>query len=152
MDVHTKEQRSRNMRAIRSKDTRDEVLLAKELWGRGFRYRKNDKTVFGKPDLTFKKYKVAIFVDSEYFHGKDWHKEKFRIKTNRVFWWTKIEQNMKRDKTVNTHLVNTGWIVLRFWSKEIRKNLAYCIQEVEEVLNSKNGNIQQNQGKAKNKR
>ncbi|PVD54097.1 very short patch repair endonuclease [Terrimonas sp.] len=134
MDVLTKEQRRKNMQAIRSKETKDEVLLAKALWQRGHRYRKNDKTVFGKPDLTFKRYKLAIFVDSEYFHGKDWDTEKHRIQTNRDFWWAKIEGNMKRDSRVNEELVKTGWKVLRFWSKEIRKNLANCINKIEENL------------------
>lgn len=134
MDVLTKEQRRKNMQAIRSKATKDEVLLAKALWKRGHRYRKNDKTVFGKPDLTLKRYKLAIFVDSEYFHGKDWDIEKYRIRTNRDFWWAKIEGNMKRDKQVNEELVKTEWKVLRFWSKEIRKNLANCINKIEESL------------------
>jgi DNA mismatch endonuclease (patch repair protein) len=70
MDVHTPSQRSKNMRAIKSTGTKDEVRLAKALWHLGHRYRKNNKTVFGKPDLTFKKYKIAIFVDSEFFHVK----------------------------------------------------------------------------------
>src|SRR5690606_35899911 len=131
MDVLTKEQRRKNMQAIRSKDTKDEVLLAKALWQRGHRYRKNDKTVFGKPDLTFKRHRLAIFVDSEYFHGKDWVTEKYPIKTNRDFWRANIEVNMKRDKQVKQELVRTGWKVLRFWSKEIRKNLASCICQIE---------------------
>lgn len=122
------------MKAIRSKATKDEVLLAKTLWRLGHRYRKNDKTVFGKPDLTFKRHKLAIFVDSEYFHGKDWDNEKYRIQTNQDFWWAKIESNMKRDKQVNNELVKTGWKVLRFWSKEIRNNLANCINKIEETL------------------
>jgi DNA mismatch endonuclease (patch repair protein) len=134
MDVLNKEQRRKNMQAIRSRDTKDEVLLAKALWQRGHRYRKNDKTVFGKPDLTFKRHKLAIFVDSEYFHGKDWETEKHRIQTNRDFWWTKIESNMKRDQKVNEELHKAGWIVLRFWSKEIRKNLANCVSNIEEYL------------------
>lgn len=85
MDVLTVEQRTKNMKAIKSKNTKMEVLLAKALWSKGIRYRKNDKSVFGRPDLTIKKKKVAIFVDSEYFHGKDWNVEKHRIKSNRVF-------------------------------------------------------------------
>lgn len=134
MDVLTKEQRRKNMQAIRSKATKDEVVLAKTLWQRGHRYRKNDKTVLGKPDLTFKRHKLAIFVDSEYFHGKDWQTEKHRIQTNREFWWTKIEGNIKRDKQVNEELAKAGWKVLRFWSKEIRKNLASCVGKIEENL------------------
>lgn len=134
MDVLTKEQRRRNMQAIRSTATKDEILLAKTLWHRGHRYRKNDKRVLGKPDLTFKRYKLAIFVDSEYFHGKDWQKEKFRIKTNRQFWWDKIERNIKRDKLVNEELKSMGWKVLRFWSKEIRNNLEFCVNKIEQNL------------------
>lgn len=134
MDVLTKEQRRKNMQAIRNKGTKDEVLLAKALWHRGYRYRKNDKTVFGKPDLTFKRYKLAVFIDSEYFHGKDWDTEKHRIQSNQNFWWTKIEGNMRRDKIVNEELTKAGWKVLRFWSKDIRKNLASCVSKIEENL------------------
>lgn len=141
MDVLTKEQRRKNMQAIKSKETKDEILLAKSLWHHGYRYRKNNKTVFGKPDLTFKKIKIAIFIDSEYFHGKDWEIEKHRIKTNRDFWWTKIEANMRRDIKVNEHLTNNGWKVIRFWSKEIRKNLANCLYLIEEQLKTRNVNI-----------
>lgn len=122
------------MQAIKSTGTKDEVLLAKALWKLGYRYRKNNKNVFGKPDLTFKKNKLAIFVDSEYFHGKNWDTEKFRIQTNRDFWWKKIEQNIKRDKIVNEELTKNGWKVLRFWSKDIRKNLASCVMKIEENL------------------
>jgi DNA mismatch endonuclease (patch repair protein) len=81
MDVLSKEQRRRNMQAIKSKGSKDEVLLAKILWQKGLRYRKNDKSVFGKPDLIFKRQKLAIFIDSEYFHGYNWKTEKNRIKT-----------------------------------------------------------------------
>lgn len=151
MDVLTKEQRRRNMQAIKSENTKDEVLLAKALWKRGWRYRKNNKKIFGKPDLTFVRQKLAIFVDSEYFHGKDWDKEKYRIKSNRPFWWAKIEGNIQRDLRVNEQLINSGWKVMRFWSKEIRKNLAYCVREIEQNLKAGNGDLQQNQGKIKHK-
>ncbi len=129
------------MRAIKSKGTKDELLLAKALWALGYRYRKNDKTVFGKPDLVFKKQKLVIFVDSEYFHGKNWEWEKYRIKSNREFWWAKIESNMRRDQIVNEELLKNGWKVLRFWSGEIRKNLANCISQIEKILKPDNVNI-----------
>jgi len=134
MDVLTKEQRSKNMQAIRNKDSKIELLLAKSLWRQGFRYRKNNKSVFGKPDLTFKRYKVAIFVDSEYFHGKDWANEKHRIKSNTEFWHKKIEKNMLRDQQVNTELLKNNWKVLRFWGKEIEKNIDFCIGEIIKVI------------------
>lgn len=149
MDVLSKEQRRRNMQAIKGKDTKDEVLLAKSLWQRGHRYRKNDKTVFGKPDLTFKKNRIAIFVDSEYFHGKDWDDEKYRIKTNRDFWWKKIEGNMIRDALVNETLKENGWKVLRFWGKDLRKNLAKCISLIEDQILERNGNVQRNKREVK---
>lgn len=134
MDVHTPEQRSKNMRAIKSKDTKDEIRLAKALWKLGYRYRKNNKKVFGKPDLTFSKFKLAIFVDSEFFHGKDWETEKFRIKTNQDFWHKKIEGNINRDRKVNETLQNDGWTVIRFWSKDVRSNLQECISIIEKFL------------------
>jgi len=137
MDVHSKEQRSKNMRAIRSTNTKAEVLLAKSLWNRGYRYRKNNKTVFGKPDLTFKKLKIAIFVDSEFFHGKDWENQKDRVKTNTEFWQQKIERNIQRDIEVNNYLESQNWKVLRFWSLEIKKNLEDCITKIHSAIISR---------------
>lgn len=137
MDVHTPAQRSKNMRAIKATGTKDEVRLAKALWSLGYRYRKNNKKVFGKPDLTFKKYKLAVFVDSEFFHGKDWETEKHRIKSNTEFWHKKIERNIQRDKEVNSYLIQNGWTVLRFWSKDVKKYLDECIQKIVSIIDSK---------------
>lgn len=134
MDIHTKEQRRKNMQAIKSTGTKDEVLLAKALWHKGYRYRKNNKKVFGKPDLTLKKQKLAVFVDSEFFHGKDWDTEKHRIQSNQEFWHQKIESNIARDKIVNETLTKEGWTVLRFWSKDIRKNTEGCVEMIENRL------------------
>jgi DNA mismatch endonuclease (patch repair protein) len=139
MDVHSKEQRSRNMQAIKSKGSKDEVLLAKTLWHKGHRYRKNDKSVLGRPDITFKQKKLAIFIDSEYFHGYNWQEQKNRIKTNQKFWWRKIENNIKRDAFVTKELESKGWKVLRFWSKYLRNNLANCVNLIEENLLLNNG-------------
>ena len=124
------------MQAIRSTATKEEVLLAKNLWQRGFRYRKNDKKIIGKPDLTFRGKKVAVFIDSEFFHGKNWETEKYRIKSNTEFWWTKIEKNMARDLMVTKILEEGGWKVLRFWSVDVRKNLMHCIGQIEKSLRS----------------
>lgn len=134
MDVLTLEQRAKNMRAIKNKNTRIEELLAKALWKKGYRYRRNDKTVIGKPDITFRRQKVAIFCDSEYFHGKDWQIQKHRIKTNTAFWQKKIESNIGRDRFVNESLLNAGWKVIRFWGLDIKKDLNLCITEIEKVL------------------
>ncbi|MEG0927931.1 very short patch repair endonuclease [Chryseobacterium sp.] len=134
MDRHTPEQRSKNMRAIKSTGTKDEIRLAKALWRLGYRYRKNNKKVFGKPDLTFAKKKVAIFIDSEFFHGKDWQEQKERIKSNRDYWYNKIERNISRDKEVNAFLAENNWTVLRFWSRDVQKNLEECINIISMYL------------------
>ena len=137
MDHLTPEQRSKNMAAVKSKGTSFEILLSKALWKSGLRYRKNNKTVFGKPDFTFKKYKVAIFVDSEFFHGKDWETQQHTVKSNQEFWLKKIGRNIERDKEVNAFLTANGWTVLRFWSKEVKKNLEACVVAIQEAITAK---------------
>jgi len=134
MDFLTPEQRSKLMSAIRSTNTKDEVRLAKALWALGYRYRRNNKTVFGRPDFTFKKIKLAIFVDGEFFHGKNWDIDRNRIKTNSEFWIKKIERNMQRDIEVNTYLESQNWKILRFWSNDIKKNLDSCILEIQKAI------------------
>ena len=135
MDKHTKEQRRKNMQSVKSKGSVIEIMLAKELWARGYRYRKNDKTVFGKPDLTFKKQKLAVFIDSEFWHGKDWERRKLEHKSNIDFWHKKIERNIERDRDVNDYLLKEGWKILRFWGNEIKKNLPSCVLKVEQAIN-----------------
>ena len=139
MDKLTKEQRRKNMQAVKSKGSKIEILLAKELFSIGYRYRKNDKTVFGKPDLTFKKLKIAVFVDSEFWHGKDWETRKNDHKSNKDFWITKIERNIERDKEVNQKLLADGWKVLRFWGKDISKNLRNCTDLIITTINENKG-------------
>jgi DNA mismatch endonuclease (patch repair protein) len=137
-DVHTKEQRSRNMRAIKNKNTKIETLLSKELWARGYRFRRNSKSIIGKPDISIKKYKIAVFCDSEFWHGKDWDKQIERIGTNKFFWDNKIRGNIKRDETVNEKLREQGWLVIRFWGEDIKKNLDECINKlIQEIENKK---------------
>lgn len=135
MDKLTSEQRRRNMQAVRAAGSTIETVLAKALFAQGFRYRKNDKTVYGKPDITFKKYKLAIFVDGEFWHGKNWEIRKFDHKSNQKFWHNKIERNIERDKEVNETLSEKGWKVLRFWGKEITQNLDQCIVKIKNTIN-----------------
>ncbi len=136
MDRITSQERSKNMRAIKSTATKAEVHLAKALWHLGYRYRKNNRTVFGTPDLTFKKLKIAIFIDSEFFHGKDWETRK-KPQTNAEFWIKKIERNMQRDVEVNAYLESQNWKVLRFWSEDIEKQLQDCVATIEEAIRSR---------------
>jgi DNA mismatch endonuclease (patch repair protein) len=134
MEKISKEKRSKIMRAIRSTNTKAEIRVAKALWHLGYRYRKNNKSVFGTPDLTFKKHKIAIFVDSEFFHGKDWETQRDRVKTNTEFWQKKIERNIQRDIEVNERLKSEGWKVIRFWSEAVEKNLDWCISEIQKEI------------------
>jgi len=137
MDCHTPEQRRANMQAIRSKDTGIETLLRKELWKRGLRYRKNCKDIPGKPDIVFKGAKVAVFCDSEFWHGHDWENRKERIGTNREYWIPKIERNMERDEEAAAKLTAAGYTVLRFWGKRIEKDLDGVVKDIEAALNSR---------------
>ncbi len=134
MDRHTPEQRRRNMQAVKNKDSDIELMLRKELWKRGLRYRKNDKTIFGHPDLAFKGKKVAVFCDSEFWHGFDWDNRKKDIKSNQEFWIPKIERNIARDQEVTQELTEEGWVVLRFWGKDIKKNLQECADKIEKAV------------------
>lgn len=122
------------MQAIRSKDTTIELRLRKALWERGIRYRKNYKELVGKPDIVITKYKIAVFCDSDYWHGYDWENRNQRIKSNRDYWVPKIERNMKRDKEVTAALQGEGWLVIRFWEWQIRKNLDECVEVVLQAI------------------
>ena len=124
------------MRHIKSKDTSIEVKLRKELWSRGYRYRKNVSNLPGKPDIVLTKYKIAIFCDSEFFHGKDWEVLKPRLEksNNADYWVKKISRNMERDNEINKKLLFMGWTVNRFWGKDILKNIDDCISVIEDVI------------------
>lgn len=130
----TAEQISYNMRMVKNKNSDIEQQLRKELWRRGIRYRKNVRKVFGNPDIVFIGLKIAVFCDSEFWHGYDWENRKKDFKTNQEFWISKIERNMERDKEVNEKLLSEGWIVLRFWGKEIKKETCRCADLVENAI------------------
>jgi len=134
MSKKTKEQISFNMRRVRNKDSEIELLLRRELWSRNLRYRKNVKSIFGKPDIAFIGKKIAIFVDSEFWHGYNWTEKRKEIKSNQEFWIAKIERNMQRDVEVNEYLQAEGWVVLRFWGNDIKKNLTVCADIVESAF------------------
>ena len=137
MDRHTPEQRRKNMQAVKNKDSKIEVILRKELWKRGLRYRKNSSKVFGKPDIVFIGKKVAVFCDSEFWHGYDWEHKKDEIKSRREFWIPKIERNMQRDVEVTEKLTADGWTVLRFWGRDIKKNPGRCADVIEKAVKGK---------------
>lgn len=126
--------RSENMSRIRGKDTSIEVRLRKALWVRGIRYQKTCKDVYGKPDICFKGKKIAVFCDSEFWHGKYFLEGRYIPKTNTKFWVDKIKKNMERDHQVNEELTVKGWNILRFWGEQIDKELDKCVQKIIDAL------------------
>lgn len=133
----TKEQISYNMRRVKSKDSNIELMLRRELWSRGLRYRKNVTKIVGKPDIAFLGKKVAVFCDSEFWHGFNWEERKKDFKSNQDFWIPKIERNIQRDIEVNKQLTEEGWVVLRFWGRDIKRNCSECADKIQESLNEK---------------
>lgn len=128
--------RSENMSRIKGKNTSIEVKLRKALWSKGLRYRVTCKDVYGKPDICFKGRKIAVFCDSEYWHGKYLLEGRYIPKTNTEFWVAKIQSNIERDKKVNKELKAQGWTVLRFWGEEIDKELESCIKMVIDTIDA----------------
>lgn len=137
----TSEQISFNMKQIKNKNSKIELILRKALWKKGMRYRKNVTSIIGKPDIVFLRKKIAVFCDSEFWHGYDWENRKKDFKSHQEFWIPKIERNIERDKEVNKKLINEGWTVIRFWGKEIQKETDKCVDIIEKAVkgNKKNG-------------
>lgn len=136
MDNLSKEQRHKNMQNIKSKNTSIELLLRKALWHKGYRYRKNYKELPGTPDIVLTQHKIAIFCDGEFFHGKDWEVLRPRIESgdNSKYWLKKISRNMERDSEIDKQLLFLGWTVIRFWGKDIKKDVDGCIKVIEECI------------------
>lgn len=130
----TQEQVRYNMQQVKCKDSEIELLLRKALWQKGLRYRKNVKSVYGHPDIAFIGKKVAVFCDSEFWHGYDWDRRKEDFKVRRDFWIPKIERNMERDKEVTEKLETDGWVVLRFWGKDIKNDVESCADKIEKAV------------------
>lgn len=127
---------SKNMSKIRSKDTTIELRLRKALWHSGYRYRKNYKALPGSPDIVLTKYKIAVFCDSEFFHGKDWEILKPRLEkgNNPDYWVKKIERNRSRDCETDKKLLFLGYTVIHFWGKDILKHTDECLRVIEETI------------------
>ena len=130
------EKSHKNMSHIKGRDTSIEIALRKALWAKGYRFRKGYKKLPGRPDIALTKYKIAIFCDSEFFHGKDWEslKEKLEFGKNPDYWTKKIERNIERDKEKDLNLQAMGWTVIHFWGKEIEKDILGCIRTIEEKI------------------
>lgn len=127
---------SKTMKRVKSKDTSIEIVLRKALWKKGIHYRKNYSLLPGKPDIVISKYKIVIFCDSEFFHGKDWDNLKLQLErgNNSDYWIKKIERNRQRDKDNDKKLIFLGWKVIHFWGKDIVKNTEECVKTIEEMI------------------
>lgn len=127
---------SKRMSNVKLKGGKAETILAKGLWNSGIRYRKNYKKLPGSPDIAITKYKIAIFVDGEFWHGFDWENRKQKLKKNKEYWIEKIEENIARDKRNNELLIMDNWTVIHFWEREVLKNLEECISKVHSSINN----------------
>lgn len=133
----TKEQIRFNMQRVKNKDSEIELTLRKALWNLGLRYRKNVKSIFGHPDIAFIGKKIAIFCDSEFWHGYDWERRKYDFKVRQDFWIPKIERNIERDYEVNKKLESEGWTILRFWGNEIKSDVSACAEKIKKAVENK---------------
>ena len=129
----TPETRKR-MAKIHLKHGKAETALAKALWHSGYRYRLNYKKLPGSPDIAITKYRLAVFIDGEFWHGYDWGTRKYKLKANREYWIEKIEENMTRDRRNDALLKEMDWVPVHFWEKEVKKDLAGCIESIEELI------------------
>jgi DNA mismatch endonuclease Vsr len=137
VDKLTPEQRKKNMQAVKNKGSEIERILQEKLAAKNYSFSINDTSIFGKPDIVFHDKKIAVFCDSEFWHGWNWEIKKNEIKSNQEFWISKIERNMERDREVNEYLKKKKWTVLRFWGKEIKKNTELCILKIENEIKGK---------------
>ncbi len=125
-DIFDQGKRKEIMRKVRNKNTDIEMIIRKLLYAEGYRFRiKNN--IFGKPDIVFTKYNVAIFCDGDFWHGKNYQEEKSGYKK---FWKDKIAKNIKRDKVVGKTLRKEGWKVIRLWKTDILKHPEKCITKI----------------------
>ena len=122
------------MSKVSLKGSKAETLLAKLLWNRGYRYRKNYKKLPGSPDIAILRHNIAVFVDGEFWHGKDWAVKKERLKSNREYWITKIEENIARDSRNDILLEQMGWTPIHFWEKDVLNNMPKCITAIEDTI------------------
>jgi DNA mismatch endonuclease, patch repair protein len=129
----SKEDRTKTMKAIRSQ-SKLENRFTRALWHRGLRFRKNVRSLFGKPDISIQKYKIAIFIDSCFWHVCPIHSNK--PQTNPEFWEKKLLRNQQRDKEVNKYYQQNGWHVKRIWEHDIKKDFNGAIEEVLHFINT----------------
>ena len=133
-DLKTTPEISKRMKALSHKKSKVESILAKALWHKGYRYRLNYNKLPGTPDIALTKYRIAIFVDGEFWHGKDFEKTKEKLKNTKDYWIEKIEENIQRDIRNDKLLRQMEWIPIHFWSEDVIKYTSYCVDEIEQYI------------------
>ncbi len=136
---YTSEKVSRLMSKIRTENTRPEIAFRKVLWHAGLRYRHNYRKAPGRPDIAFVGWRIAIFIDGDFWHGYNWEQKRAAIKRNRDYWIPKIERNMQRDREVNAALAAAGWHCLRIWENDIKKEFGAVFYRVLQFIEEKTG-------------
>lgn len=124
------------MGKVRLKNGKAETILAKRIWHEGYRYRRNYKKLPGSSDIAILRFRIAVFVDGEFWHGENWEKRKAKLNHNREYWIEKIEENMARDKRVDAQLKEMGWIPIHFWEKQVLKNTDECLNVIIELIST----------------
>lgn len=132
MDNLKPEQRKKNMQNIRSADTKMEISIRSILHRKGYRFRKNVKTLIGKPDIVLHKYKTVVFLDSCFWHQCPYHSN--IPSSNKTYWIPKLKRNKLRAKEVNKELRKKGWSVLRFWEHQVRNDVHAVVKKIEGQL------------------
>lgn len=130
----TTKERSSLMSKIRSNNTKPELVFRKKLWGNGIRFSRKVSNLQEKPDIVLNKYKIAIFIDGEFWHGYHWEEKKKKLKANREYWIPKIERNILRDRKNTRKLRKDGWRVVRFWGHQINKDTEKCLQKIKRMM------------------
>jgi len=134
MDVFSKKKRSEIMSKIRSKNTKAELIVFRELQKRKIYFQKHYKKTIGSPDIALPRKKIAIFIDGDFWHGRNFSKTKKRLP--KKYWQEKIGSNILRDKRNMTKLKRQGWKVLRIWERELLKNKEGAIGKIINFLSS----------------
>lgn len=127
---------SRAKRANRNRDTKPELLLRRALWAVGLRYRKHPGNLLGNPDVVFRAARVVVFCDGDFWHGRDWPvlQEQLSRRHNAAYWLAKIARNRERDVLHTSRLTQEGWLVLRFWERDIKRDPSAVAVAVREAV------------------
>lgn len=129
---------SKRMSHVKTKKNSAEVMIAKSLWHRGYRYRLNYKALPGSPDIALTKYRIAIFIDGEFWHGKNFEQRKNKLKNNKDYWIEKIQENIDRDLRNDKLLRQMDWYPIHFWSNDVIKYCNQCIDEIIYTIEDRN--------------